>query len=52
MPPTPELKLHTGVKILNLDFMGFSDILGVAPGLGLSGSGVRNLSFMMVWDRY
>ena len=30
MPPTPEHKSHTGVKIFNLDFMGFSNILGWA----------------------
>ena len=30
VPPTPEHNSHTGVKILNLDFMGFSDILGWA----------------------
>ena len=34
--PTPKHKSHTGVKIFNLDFMGFSDILGWAWLLGVA----------------
>ena len=36
VPPTPEHKSHTGVKIFNLDFMGFSNILGWAWLLGVA----------------